>query len=281
MKKIRKKRDKSIPSGSKFAKGIVAVEDTDDNLVMLVYGQSGRGKTYFASTFPKPVLVIDVNERGTNTIKGIPGVDVRRITNWDEFEAGYWYLEGGTKYKSVIIDQITNLQDLGINEIRRRAKKGPTELISKKNWGELGGLMKQWIDNYRLLKDQYNILFIAHERIFSGGDEEEEEGVIDPDVGARVTPSTKSFLDGAMDAIGSCFIKESVIKKKGGKKERRVDYCMRVGPHAYYITKIRRPPSAGPLPAFIVNPTYQKIRDLEAGKPIAAKKKVTKKVRRK
>lgn len=258
------------------------VGETDDNMVMLVYGQSGRGKTNFASTFPKPLLVIDVNEKGTNTIKDIPGVDVRRITSWEEFEEGYWYLAEGTKYKTIVIDQITNLQDFGIDEVRRRAKKGPHELISKKNWGELGGLMKTWIDNFRSLSDQYNIVFIAHERMFGGGGDEEEEDVIDPDVGARVTPSVKSFLDGAMDAIGSCFIKETTVKKKGGKKERQVDYCMRVGPHAFYITKIRRPPAAGPLPAFITDPSYRKIKDLEAGKMITAKTtKKRKKIRRK
>ena len=76
-KKTKKKRAKrTAPSGNKFAKGITAVDDLDDNLVMLVYGPSGKGKTHFSSTFPKPILVIDVNEKGTDTIKGIPGIDL-------------------------------------------------------------------------------------------------------------------------------------------------------------------------------------------------------------
>jgi hypothetical protein len=167
------------------------------------------------------------------------------------------------KYKSIIIDQITNLQDMGMDDVRQRSRKTTKELFSQRNWGQLGGQLKEWITNFRGMADMYNILFIAHQRTFGGGDE--EDNALDPVVGARVMPSIGSFLDGAVDAIGSTFVREEEIKK-GNKTERRVEYCMRIGPHAYYLTKVRRPVEAGPVPDFIVNPTYQKIIDLELGK---------------
>ncbi len=78
-------------------------------------------------------------------------------------------------------------------------------------------------------------------------------------------PSVSAFLDGAVDSIGSTFIKER-WETEDKEEVRHVDYCMRIGPHAFYSTKIRRPVSAGPIPELIVNPTFKKIRDLTTGK---------------
>lgn len=257
------------------------VGETHTNQVMLVYGRSGTGKTQFGSTFPRPILFLDINERGLDTIRNQKDIDVLRCKTWDIFEEAFWELKDGTDYKSIVIDQITNLQDLGMAEIRRRANKGPSELFTKKNWGELSGMLKTAIANYKDLVDDYNLCFIAHERIFGGG--EEEDDALEPSVGARVMPSVGSFMDGAVDAIGSTYIKET-FTGKGSKKVRNVDYCMRIGPHAYYSTKVRRPVEAGPLPDFITDPSFTKVTDLISGKALTAKKKVTKKrkkVRRK
>lgn len=269
-KKVVRKKQRSAPSGKGVLKKVHPVGDTHTNQVLLVYGRSGTGKTQFMSTLPRPILFLDVNERGLDTIRGEKQIDVLSCQEWQDFEDIFWALDEGLKYKSVVIDQITNLQDLGMSEIRDRAKKGPGELFTKKNWGELSGLLKTAISNFRGLSEQYNIGFIAHERTFSGGDDE-EDGAMEPSVGARVMPSVGSFIDGAVDVIGSTYIKES-FTGKGSKKERSVDYCMRIGPHAFYSTKVRRPVEAGPLPDFVVDPTFTKISNLIAGKMTPAKK---------
>lgn len=273
-KKKRKKKTRTAPDGSGIASKIVPVTETSDNLIMLVYGRSGSGKTQFGSTFPRPILFLDINEKGLDTIRNEKNIDVLRCGDWQDFEDAFWHLRDGTKYKSIVIDQLSNLQDLGMSEIRGRANKSDVELFTKKNWGELSGLLKTAISNLRLLSEDYNLCLIAHERSFGGGDE--EDNALDPSVGARVMPSVGSFIDGAVDAIGSTFIRETFVKK-GGKKKRQVDYCMRIGPHAYYSTKVRRPVDAGPLPSLIVDATYTKITNLISGKMNPAKKKVTKK----
>ena len=243
------------------------VSSLQDNLAMLVYGRSGTGKTQFGSTFPRPSLVIDINEKGTETIAQEEDIDLLRINKWSEFEEAYWELQSGSHYASIIIDQITNLQDMGMAEVRRRRKKKDTDLFSTRNWGELSGMLKTWVVNYKELSDQYNVLLIAHERGFDEG--EDEDGAINPNIGARVMPSLADAINGAMDSIGCTFIREDEDKEKN----RVVDYCMRIGPHAYYTTKIRRPVDAGPLPDVIVNPTYQKIMDLQAGKSLTRKRR--------
>ena len=245
-------------------------------LVMLVYGRSGTGKTHFGSTFPRPILFIDTNERGTETIAMEEDIDVVRVTEWGEIEELYWALlnrETETEYASVVIDQVTNLQDLGMAEVLRRQRKGRDEVFSQRNWGQLSGMLKQFISDFRDLADDYNLLLIAHERIDEPGDEEDEH--IEPNIGARVMPSVGTFLEGAVDAIGCTFIKER-WETEDKEEVRHVDYCMRIGPHAFYSTKIRRPVSAGPIPELIVDPSYKKIRDL-----ITGKQKPKRKVRRK
>ena len=274
MKKRRKKvAKKKAAKPTSILDKIKPVSELADNLTMLVYGRSGTGKTHFGSTFPRPALFIDVNEKGLDTIAQEEGIDVARVTDWQDLDELLWGLKDGMEYESVIIDQVTNLQDLGMYEVLRKQRKGRDETFTQRNWGQLSGMLKQFITDFRDLADQYNLLFIAHERIDEPGDEDAEER-IEPNIGARVMPSVGTFLDGAVDAIGCTFIKER-WETEDREEVRHVDYCMRIGPHAYYATKIRRPVSAGPIPELIVNPTYQKIKDLTTGKP------KRKKVRRK
>lgn len=271
----KKRRAKKTSEPTSILDKIQPVTHLKTNLVMMVYGRSGTGKTHFGSTFPRPILFIDTNERGTETIAQEEEIDVVRVTEWDEIDQLYWALlnkETETEYASVVIDQVTNLQDIGMHEVLRRARKGKDEVFSQRNWGQLSGMLKQFISDFRDLSDHYNLLLIAHERVFEGGDDEDE--AIEPSIGARVMPSVGSFLDGAVDAIGSTFIKER-WETEDKKEVRHVDYCMRIGPHAFYSTKIRRPVSAGPIPELIVNPTFKKIRDLTAGK--SSRRKVRRK----
>jgi phage nucleotide-binding protein len=262
-KRVKKAAQPVAPTISILDK-IQPVSELAENLVMLVYGRSGTGKTHFGSTFPRPCLFIDVNEKGLDTIAQEENIDVARVTDWQEMDELLWALKDGMKYESVIIDQVTNLQDLGMREVLRKQRKGSDETFSQRNWGQLSGMLKQFITDFRDLSEQYNLLMIAHERIDEPGDEDAEER-IEPNIGARVMPSVGTFLDGAVDAIGCTFIKER-WETEGREEVRHVDYCMRIGPHAYYSTKIRRPVSAGPIPELIVNPTYQKIKNLTTGK---------------
>jgi hypothetical protein len=206
-KKAKKKRVKKKPAPTtSILDKIQPVSELETNLVMLVYGRSGTGKTHFGSTFPRPCLFIDTNERGTETIANEDGIDVVRIEDWQEIEELLWALKDGMEYESIVIDQVTNLQDLGMYEVLRKQRKGRDETFSQRNWGQLSGMLKQFITDFRDLADRYNLLMIAHERIDEPGDEEDEH--IEPNIGARVMPSVGTFLDGAVDAIGCTFIKE-------------------------------------------------------------------------
>ena len=263
-----KKLVKSSKSGS-IENIIQPIAEVDTYLAMLCYGEAGKGKTVFGCSFPKPLLLIDIRERGHESVKDIKGVDLARVEEWEQIEDLYWMLEGGSKYKSVVIDQLTAMQALGMEKLKKDKGMKPTDPFSQRSWGQLSGMMQTWIYNYReLITKEYHVCFNAHER--RKDPQEEDDDRIAPSVGSNLMGSVSSFVNGAVSVIGNSFNREHYDKKT---KERTVEFCMRVGPHAYYAAKIRRPVSAGPAPDVIVNPTFDKIMKICKGESLTRKVK--------
>lgn len=254
---------------------IKPVSETEVPMCMLVYGVAGTGKTAFSSSFPKPMLVLDIQERGTETIAGVEGIQVLQVDTWEMLEQAYWYLEseGYKKYKTVSLDQITTLQSLRMNKLRKDTEMNATDTFTKRDWGIMSGDIQTWLLNFRNLRDKgVNVLFLAHERASSNDDTVDDQ--IAPSIGPRVMPSVASFINGATSQIGNCFIRET-FEGAGPNRVRDVQYCMRVGPHAYYVTKIRKPLEADLIiPDVIINPTYDKLRNISRGVKPAPKRSV-------
>jgi len=263
---------KSPSNAPSILSKIAPVTELVSMIAAMFYGRSGTGKTTLASTFPKPALVIDVREKGTESIAQVEGIDVVSIEKWSEFEDLYWYLEGGkTKYKTVIIDQVSSLQDLAMAKARADDNLEDAELLPRRIWGQISGMMKTWLFNYRDLIDKgINIVFIAHERTNDSDDSVEDQ--IDPSIGPRLMPSVASSINGAVSYIGNTFIREKFVGD-GKEKTRLVEYCLRIGPHAYYTTKVRKPKDAEDTPDVLVNPTYEKILAISRGESLKRKKK--------
>jgi AAA domain len=260
------------PLGEKWAhlkKMITPVGQVQDPLTALLYGRAGSGKTVTAATFPKPLLILDIKERGTESIAESPDIDVVQISTWEQFEQFYWYIVSGDhRYKTVVVDHLSQLQELAIATLRAKLNLKSDDAFHKGQWGTVSGQLKEWILNYRDLRDKgMAVCFVAHDRQFGG--EETEDNQIDPSIGPRLMPSVSSFVNGAVSVIGNCFIRETFIKGEKGKKIRKVEYCMRVGPHASYVTKIRKPiTSEIQLPDIIVNPSYEKLMKIARGEEL-------------
>ena len=226
-------------------------------LAILAYGRSGTGKTTFLSTFPKPILLLDIREKGTDSIANVEGVQVAKIETFQQLIDVYWYLKRGKHpYKTVGIDQVTALQDLAIAQAKKEDGKDASSPISKRDWGNAAGLLKQWFFNYRdLIDDNMHVAFLGHDRTTESEDTEEEQ--LDPSVGVRLMPSVAGTLYGMVKVIGNTFIRET-FKVVDKRRVREVEYAMRLGPHAYYTTKTRSPVGVT-APNVLVNPTYDKV----------------------
>lgn len=254
---------------------IEPVADIKVRLAIVLYGKSGTGKTTLSATFPKPMLVVDVGERGTESISEVKGVDVLPVTEWDQLDKIFWYLrkEGHKKYKTFSIDTVGGVQDMAIKKVLEdqgqsieQGKLGGWGTMTKRNWGSVSSDLKSFVHNFNELP--MNKIFIAHNRV-SKEDENEDDTTagIAPSVGPRLMPSAAEVLNASVGVIGNTFIYEREKIIKIGKKEktkRTIEYGLRVGPHPYYTTKVRKPRNII-VPAVLRDPTYDKIMALVQG----------------
>lgn len=254
------------------------VSELDEGLCAMFYGRSGTGKTALSGTFPQPLLLLDMGEKGTDTLAGSKGIDVIRINDWSELEEVYWELkESDHGYKTVVLDALPGVQQLAIHQARSLARKKDTDSTSQRDMGEATKLMHTWLYNYRDLKeDGINIVYLAHDRIRES--DSDTEDAISPEVGPNLMPGITKALLGAVDVVGVTFIRVTKEKKKLGVDPRRsVDYCLRIGPHEVYNTKIRVPKDTE-IPEFITDPSYDKLVSVIKGVTPAPKKSGTKRL---
>lgn len=242
-------------------------------IAALFYGRAGTGKTTIGSTFPAPILHLDIREKGTDSVSDVEDFDTISIQDWEEIEQVYWYLKSGdSPYKTVIFDAVSQAQDMAVDSAMLDDGKQPGDLVTKRQWGVASGKMKTWIVNYRDLVDEgINVVFLAHDRATEG--EEGEDGELTPSVGPRVMPSVASVLTAGVKIVGQTFIRELNEKQEGGKVKRKVTYCMRLGPHAYYETKIRQIKGSY-TPEVLEDPTYDKLVSIMKGELEAPEEKV-------
>lgn len=267
MKKL-KKAQKTTKTGNILAKA-QPVNETDAFVTSLFYGRSGTGKTTLASTFPKKLLLLDFRDKGTDSIKDVAKIDVISMFNWEDLEAIYWALKKGDHdYKSLALDTISGMQDLVIRKVKEDSKMDEEDALSRRNWGEVSGMMNQWLMNLRDLP--LHVVFLAPDRTKNIRDEEEEqeheEGQLEPEVGPAVIPSVARTINAAVKVLGNTYIRQT-YKAKEGKRVIVTGYMLRVGPNPFYITKIRSPRTFK-IPGSILNPTFDKIQSIMKGEEL-------------
>src|SRR6218665_1110488 len=213
------------------------------------YGRAGSGKTTLASSFPKPLLLVDVRDKGTDSIADVKGIEVLEIETLDDLEELYYALKDHPeRYKSLVFDTVTELQKIVMASVIKGKSKGKKVDLSrlgdwgtmaKRDWGDVAAIMNKWIADFRDL--DMHVVFLAQERTKTN-DEESEDNQIAPEVGPAVIPSIASTLNAAVNVVGNTFIRTrkttKLIKGKKVSREEEV-YCLRVGPSPVYITKIR------------------------------------------
>jgi hypothetical protein len=240
-----------------IADRIKPVSQSTDPMSVLAYGRSGTGKTVFAGTFPKPLLLLDIGEKGTDSIYNVPGVHVLKVESWVDFETIYWFLRAGKhEFKTVVIDTVTQLQKLAVESALEGDGKEKTSPMNKNLWGIASKMMVAWLINYRDLP--VHTVFLAQDRNTVEDGAAGEDQIIQ-EVGPRLMPSVAGTLNAAVKVIGQTYIKEYKKTTKNGV-EKIYSYRLRLGPHAYYLTKTRKIKEVT-VPDSLANPTFQKLMD--------------------
>jgi phage nucleotide-binding protein len=254
---------------------IQEVADVSRTASYAIYGRAGSGKTTLASTFPKPLLLLDIRDKGTDSITDVKGVHVLEVESLDDIEDIYYHLKDDKhNYKTLVFDTVTEMQKLVMKSVvlgKSKNKKvdesriGDWGSMAKRDWGDVAGIMNKWIADFRDL--EMEVVFLAQERVKNVDDEEGDDNQLTPEVGPAVMPSIATTLNAAVNVIGNMFIRmkrTSVVK--GNKKSYKEEptYCLRVGPSPIYTTKLRKPKSAE-APSYLEDPTYDDIKDLVKG----------------
>jgi hypothetical protein len=269
---------KSSRDDSDDLPGVRKIADVKHSRSTVLYGRSGSGKTTLASTWPKPILYLDISDRGTESIADVEGIDAKEIASFEELEDTLlWLIRNPKKYKTVVLDTLSQLQEVLIVEVAENQPKkmrgakdkrpGDFGTLTKGDWGAVGGKMKSIITDFRDL--EMEVVFIAQDRVF-GAEEDDDADQITPEVGPRLMPSVKSHLNASVSVIGHTFCRRKLIKKKDPKKPgktkttERTEYCLRLGPNSVYTTKIRKPRKIE-VPDFIIDPTYEDVVEIIKG----------------
>ena len=248
---------------------VTSVADVKLSRSWAIYGRSGSGKTTFASTFPGPTLLLDIEDHGTDSIRDCKHIDVARIEEWEDMEDIYDMVSkasgGPQKYKTVVFDTITQLQLLGANMVLAKKRKPAIEqlrwgALTMQDYGNLAAAMKELITRFRNLP--LEVVFLAQER--TSHDESTDDTVITPEVGPALTPSIASHLNACVSIIASTYIKRR-RRRKGKETEIIATHSMRIGPDPVYTTKVRKPKQIT-LPDAIEDPTYQDVIDIIEGR---------------
>lgn len=157
---------------------------------MMVYGNGGVGKTTFASTAPKPLLVDCENGAKYFGLRGIE-MDVARIANWSDMN-GLFDIASSGQYETIIIDPIGELME----KLKRyMIAKGDKKLVqsdgspSMAGWGWLKDTMRSTI---KILRDSgVNLLLVAH----VSEDKDEEKLVKRPMIMTKISDEIVNMVD--------------------------------------------------------------------------------------
>lgn len=272
---------KAAKSNDDFLSKCKDVMEIKEPLVTVLWGKPGSGKTALASTFPKPILYLDIKDKGTTSAQAsnlsAGDIMVRECLCLDDvIEALEWVEDNPNHFKTVVLDHYTNLQEVLKNEIM---EKNNRTKMSQPLWGDLSQAMKDIILRMKALVDLgINPVNIAEDRIDQPMTDDEEE-VLDPSIGPALQPAVQAFLTANAKIVGRTYIASYDKKVKEGNKTKTIptiEFRLGIGPNQYYQTKIRKPRGAY-CPEYLVNATYDDLLAITEGKYKAPEKKETKK----
>lgn len=264
-------------------------------LKILMYGGNRVGKSTLACKFAKPLLVVSfepTESGGVESVRKEPGVDVllhgQDFTGLGQTVTLARELKTGSKYKTVVIDSATSMQDMVLREIMDLP-----ELPQQNSWGTVNSdeyrqrSEKTREGLYAFLQLPTDVIVLAKEKDHNPPKEERvtNSGKIAPDMRAKflrgvgemsfiaadIGGATAGWLSDVCDCICRLYVDELVeeIEINTGTKEKpritkqrkntgRYVRVLRTGYHPNYAAGIR---SCDPdtVPDVIIEPTVEKI----------------------
>lgn len=231
-----------------ISKRVRSVDDiASTRAKVLVYADNKVGKTTFAASAPK-CIIVDVNEEGTRSVAGKKtGAQYISVTEFMEIPEVYWWIKKHRKrYESVSLDTVTAMVHLAMKQaLGERAKRsGETiQYPDQRAWGRVKELMMPQILNFRNLP--LHVIFTAQEKRWMDDDGDLE--AIVPDIQG-------ASLGITMGAVGVVGHLSKVRPKKRADRTKKWPRRLLVGDHEVIKTGDR----VG-LPRILTNATMADI----------------------
>ena len=128
---------------------------------MMIYGQSGMGKTTVALSAPKPLLLDFDNGVKRVNMSHLEGVDIVQITSWQDVQQVLQ--EDLSAYRSIVVDTIGKMMDFIVTH------KCGTRQPQIKDWGGINAEFS-WFTR-ALSSLNKNVIFVAHRDARKEGDD--------------------------------------------------------------------------------------------------------------
>lgn len=231
------------------------ISELGQRKLVVLWGKSNTGKTEFGSTWPKPMLYVQVGDDGSNTIRNKQEISGMRADTIDRCKGVLKELvkEKGAGYSTVFVDTFSMLTNVWIDENAVQKKKKMTQQM----WGDLKTETEEIIRlAYKLALHTWVILS-CHEAMDTVEGMEDE---ILPDARPSTTKGARTYLEGMANyGFHTTRLKKEMIED--GVEKTLVKYAAHIGPNPYYWTKLQTPKDVK-VPAVMVNPTFTKLKKL-------------------
>lgn len=231
----------------------VDIQELGQRNLWVLYGKSNSGKTYVASTFPKPLLYLQIGDDGSNTIAHVEGISAISVSTVEELKDIAKELLKDKKYKTVVVDTFSLL----VNEWIDQKVISKNKKMTQQLWGELKTETEEVIKAMHKVAKRHIVVLTCHENTDAIEGMEDE---IAPDIRPSVSKGARTYLEG-MANYGIHTTKITKEVTKGNSTKEVVKYAADIGPNPYYWTKLQIDPSIK-VPKRIINPTYDKFMEI-------------------
>lgn len=238
---------------SKLLSEAVDISELGQRQFWVVYGKSGSGKTNFISSFPKPLLYLQIGDDGSNTISEVEGIKAIKIRDLAHLKAILLEARLDKTYASVVVDTFS----LVVNEwIDQNAVK-KNKKVSMPMWGDIKTETEEFIKLLHILSETKVVVATCHEvtDAFEGMEDE-----ITPDIRPNVSKGARTYLE----SMANFGIHTTIISKLDDNGKEQYRFAAHLGQNPYYWVKTQKPASVR-LPKLVYNPTFDKIMKILKG----------------
>lgn len=157
---------------------IISIQDTDDKANILIYGDSGLGKTVWAGTDDKVLFVAPEDNSDGLLSARLAGSTAQKwpVKSWDDLVEAYNYLADLDEipFNWIVVDSLTEMQELAMRGILDAAVAENSErdedIPQLQDWQKYYEMVKRMIKAFNAL--DVNVLYTALAR-----QTEDEDGV--------------------------------------------------------------------------------------------------------